>query len=56
MKRIKISHDLIIPGWGLIKAGTAFKVAKSNKRFVYVELQSGAVLRLSRKADCETVY
>ena len=56
MKKIKISHDLNIPGWGVIKAGTAFKVQKYNKRFVYVELQSGAVLRLNRKSDCETVY
>lgn len=56
MRKIKISHDLSIPGWGVIKAGTAFKVQKFNKRFVYVELQSGAALRLSRKSDCEIVY
>ncbi len=56
MKKIKVSHDLKIPGWGVVKAGTAFKVSKFNKRFVYVELQSGAVLRLSRKSDCEIVY
>ncbi len=56
MKKIKVSHDLKIPGLGVVKAGTAFKVSKFNKRFVYVELQSGAILRLSRKSDCEIVY
>lgn len=56
MKKIKISHDLSVPGWGVIKAGAVFKVQKFNKRFVYVELKSGAVLRLNRKSDCEIVY
>lgn len=56
MKKIRISHDLQIPGYGLIKAGSAFKVFKFNKRFVYVELKSGAIVRLNRKSDCEVVY
>lgn len=56
MKKIKISHDLQIPGWGFIKAGTPFKVKRFNKRFVYVELKPGTELRLSRKSDCEIVY
>ena len=56
MRKIKVSHDVLVPGWGLIKAGTAFKVQKFNKRFVYVELSSGSLLRLSRKSDCEIVY
>lgn len=56
MKKIKLSHNVVVPGWGLIKEGTPFKVAKFNKRFVYVTLQSGAVLRLSRTSDCKIVY
>ncbi len=56
MKKIEISHDLNIPGWGLIKKGTAFKVLRYNKRFVYVTLSSGAILRLARKADCIVLY
>lgn len=56
MKKIKISHDLQIPGWGLIKAGSAFKVARFNKRFVYVDLKPGVTIQLSRKSDCEIVY
>ena len=56
MRKIKIRNDLNIPGWGKIPAGTPFKVEKFNKRFVYVRLNSGAILRLARKADCEIVY
>lgn len=56
MKKIKTSHDLNIPGWGFIPAGTAFMVEKFNKRFVYIKLRERVTLRLARKADCEIVY
>lgn len=56
MKKIKTSHDLQIPGWGFIPAGTQFKVDKFNKRFVYVKLHERVNLRLARKADCEVLY
>lgn len=56
MKKIKTRHDLNIPGWGFIPAGTQFKVEKFNKRFVYVELKERVNLRLARKADCEVLY
>lgn len=56
MKKIKTSHDLQIPGWGFIPAGTPFKVERFNKRFVYVKLHEHVELRLARKADCEIVY
>ena len=56
MKKIKIKHDMNIPGWGRISAGTPFKVERFNKRFVYVEVAERVTLRLARKADCEIVY
>lgn len=56
MKKIKTSHELNIPGWGTIPAGTAFKVERFNKRFVYVMVKERVSLRLARKADCEVVY
>lgn len=56
MKKIKTRHDLQIPGWGFIPAGTAFKVERFNQRFVYVRMNSGCTFRLARKADCEIVY
>lgn len=56
MRKIKISHDLMIPGWGLIRKGTAFKVERYNSRFVYVLLADRCELRLARKADCIKVY
>lgn len=56
MRKIKISHELNIPGWGKIPAGTPFKVERFNKRYVYVMLQKGVELRLARKADCEVMY
>lgn len=56
MRKIKTRHDLNIPGWGFIPAGTTFKVLKSNSRFVYVEVKKRTVLRLARKSDCEVIY
>ena len=56
MRKIKTKHDMDIPGWGKIPAGTPFKVVKFNKRFVYVRVSEGTVLRLARKADCEVMY
>lgn len=56
MRKIKTKHDMNIPGWGVIPSGTAFKVEKFNKRFVYVLVKDGVTLRLARKADCEVMY
>ena len=56
MRKIKLSHDLHVPGWGTIEEGTAFKVDRFNKRFVYIELRPGVTLRLARKTDCTVVY
>ena len=56
MRKIRLRHDVVVPGWGRIAAGTAFKVARYNSRFVYVELRPSVELRLARKADCEKVY
>ena len=56
MKKIRLRHDMMVPGWGLIPAGTAFKVDRYNSRFVYVVLRDGVFLRLARKADCEKIY
>lgn len=56
MRKIKTKNNLNIPGWGFIPAGTAFKVQKFNSKFVYIEINSGVILRLARKKDCEIVY
>lgn len=56
MKKIRTSHELNIPGWGIIPAGTSFKVERFNKRFVYVMVNYRVELRLARKADCEVIY
>ena len=56
MRKIKIRHDLNIPGWGMIPAGTQFKVVRYNKRFVYVMVKEHVELKLARKADCEVIY
>ena len=53
---IKTSHDMIIPGFGMVKEETPFSVERFNKRFVYVKVNSGVMLRLARKADCDVVY
>lgn len=55
MKKIKMKRDLKIPGWGLIPAGTAFKVIRYNKLYVYVQCGQ-CELKLARKGDCEVVY
>ena len=56
MRKIRVRHDMRIPGWGLICEGTEFKVERYNSRFVYVALREGVTLRLARKADCEKIY
>lgn len=58
MKKIKTKHELNIPGWGVIPAGTTFKVIKYNNRFIYVAIpeHERVELRLARKADCEIIY
>ena len=56
MRKIRLRHDVTVPGWGFIPAGTAFKVERYNSRFVYVALRENVILRLARKADCERVY
>ena len=56
MKKIRLIHDVIVPGWGVIPAGAAFRVARYNSRFVYVLLRDRVELRLARKGDCEKVY
>lgn len=56
MKKIRLRHDVSVPGWGMIPAGTAFRVERYNSRFVYVMLREGVSLRLARKADCEKIY
>lgn len=56
MRKIETSHELNIPGWGKIPAGTPFKVERFNKRFVYVMLKERVELRLARKSDCVVIY
>lgn len=55
MKKIELSHNINIPGYGILKEGTPFKVEKFNKRFVYVKL-GNCELRLARKSDCKIIY
>lgn len=56
MRKIKLSHDMNIPGWGWLRQGQEFKVESYNSRFVYVLLADRVRLRLARKADCIKVY
>ncbi len=56
MRKIELTHDKVIPGWGTIKQGETFKVESFNKRFVYVMLKPGVKLRLNRKSDCKILY
>jgi len=56
MKKICVRRDIVVPGWGLIPAGSAFRVDRYNSRYVYVKLAEGVVLRLARKSDCEKIY
>lgn len=56
MRKIEITHNLNIPGYGVISAGTTFKVERFNKRFVYVLVGPHTELRLARKADCKVIY
>lgn len=56
MRKIKTKHDMDIPGWGFIPAGTPYMVERYNKRFVYIRMNSGCIMRLARKADCEVIY
>lgn len=56
MKKIKLSHDMYVPGLGVLEKGTPFKVEKFNKRFVYAYIADRVTLRLARKSDCKIVY
>ena len=56
MRKIRVTHDLYIPGWGRIPARTEFKVERYNQRFVYVLVGERVELRLARKSDCQKVY
>lgn len=56
MKKIKTKHDIQVPGYGFVPAGTPFKVVKYNSRFVYCYIADRVTLRLARKGDCEIVY
>lgn len=56
MKRIRVTHDMQIPGYGLIRKGTEFDVDRYNKRFVYAIVHERVILRLARKRDTEVVY
>ena len=55
MKKIRTTHDMVIPGWGKLPAGTELKVIRHNSRYVYAELGK-CTLRLSRIKDCQKVY
>ena len=54
MKKIKLTKDVKIIGYGTIERGTQFNVEKHNSRYVYVRLGM-CELRLSRK-DVEKIY
>ena len=56
MKKIKLSHDVKVRGYGIIPKGTEFKVKRFNSRYVYVDVRDGVELQLSRKNDTETIY
>lgn len=56
MKRIAIKHDIQVPGWGMIKEGSQYKVDKFNSRYVYIKLHEHVILRLARKGDCIVLY
>ena len=53
--KIMLSHDVNIPGYGIIGEGTAFVVDRYNSRFVYVKLSKYCTLRLARKGDCTVI-
>lgn len=56
MRKIAIKHDIQVPGWGMIKEGTQYKVDKYNSRYVYIKLSESTTLRLARKGDCTILY
>ena len=56
MRKIRIKHDLNIPGWGLLRKGEEYRVESYNSRFVYILLADRVRLRLARNGDCEKVY
>lgn len=56
MRKIRLKHDMNIPGRGWLRKGEEFKVEEYNTRFVYVLLAERVRLRLARKSDCEKVY
>lgn len=51
MKKVTISHDIHIIGYGMLKEGTILNVIRDNIRYVYADL-NGCEVRLSRKHDC----
>lgn len=55
IKVILAKRDVYIPGYGLIKEGTAFQVVKANSRYVYVRVSQYTTIRLARKKDCIVV-
>lgn len=54
MRKVKLVNETYIPGYGILAAGTAFKVERYNMRYVYVNL-GACELRLTRK-EVEKVY
>lgn len=54
MRKIRLKEDMRVPGWGLVRDGTEFKVEKFNSRYVYVRL-GACSLRLAR-GQTETIY
>ncbi len=55
MKKIATTHELKIPGWGIIPEGSTFKVIRANKVYVYVQC-GNCELKLSRKKDIRVLY
>ena len=52
MKKVTISHDVYIMGYGTVKEGTVLNVIHDNSLYVYADL-SGCEVRLSKKHDCK---
>lgn len=47
MKNVTIAHDILIQGYGVIKAGSKFKVQKYNSRYIYAYMNGYTILRLA---------
>lgn len=54
MRKIRLKEDINVPGWGIVRAGTEFKVEKYNSKYIYVKLGLCS-LKLSR-GQTETLY